>query len=369
MKFAASKVPIITSLDRLSRIVKSNPRSVEILQCVLVEAIGQEVYITATSSMASARVQVTGAKVAESGKFVVGLDRLKDRVSKAAEALVLETSANSLRILSSDDQKLGLSLNDTREFPEIDWTDPEESYGLKKKEVVELFKVANSLTSTTSSLTPAFLQVHIKEQNLWVASGVSYQVFPMECNPSLNSSIPTQTLSALTAFIQEAEGDTVWLSQLNEDDVVVSVGQDQFQTTPLAVDFPDLTPLFDKVRVASVSECIVKRRRLVEELSKAKTSVDNYGRISIKIEGVAAAMMVLQASSHAGDWYESKIPVIWTGTPDRTFTFNLEALLKFLRTFSGDDITLFIGDDFKGDLAPIYAEEEGHEGIINQFRI
>lgn len=369
LHFAATKKAVLTALDRLARIVKSNPRSVEILQCVRLESYGKEVYAVATSSMASARVKITDATAVEGGNLVVSLDRLKDRVSKAADVIQIQSSGTSMRIISSGDQRLGLALNDPEEFPTIEWVEVEESYGLVKADLVELFKLSHSLTNQSTALTPAFLQVRLAEQRLWVANGNSYQVFPVKCNPTLTSSIPTQTLFALSAFVEEAEGDTVWLSQLSEEAVVVSVGNDHFQTSPLAVEFPDLSPTFERVRVSTQNELEIERTRLALELMKAKTSADQHGRVTLTIDTVGTTMVKVEAQSAIGDWYESQIPAIWTGKPERILTFNLESLLKFLQTFKKEKVVLRVGDDFKGDLSAVYCEEGEHEGIVNQYRI
>lgn len=369
MLFAAPKDDLSAALSRVSRVVKSNPKSVEILQCVKVESYGSNVYVVATSSMASSRVQVDSAVLKEPGSFVVSLDRLSDRVAKAGDSMALESDDTSLKIVSSDDQRLGLKTNDPREFTEIEWSLSEESYGIDKAELVGLFKLANSLAASSSSLTPAFLQAHLKEQKLWVANGISYHVFDVLCNPALESSIPTQTLSALIGFVQESAGDTVWLSQLSGDEVVVSVGDDQFQTTPLSVKFPDLEPQFTRAEVAAIHTISVNRTRLITELNKAKTSMDKHGRVTLTIEGQGTAMIKVETASELGDWYESKVPTIWSGPPNRALVFNLESLVKFLQSFKVEEIDLMIGDDFKSNLSAIYCSEGGHSGIINQFRI
>lgn len=370
MLFAASKQSMLAALERVLRVVKSNPRSVDILQCVKLEAVGEHVYMTATSSMATVRVLIDPTVVRTPGSAVVNADRLKDRVSKSADSMTFLAVEGQLKIVSSDDQKLGLALNDPSEFPDVQMVTPDEEYGLDKKELSDLLKHAQAVTGQTSSLTPAFMQAFLYEQQMWVANGMSYQRFPVECNPHLHASIPSSALSPLAGFVKEAKGEVVWLSQTeNGRDFIVTVGQDQFQTSPLAVEFPDLSPVFDRVRVASHHGCEVDRSRLASELIKAKTSVDTYGRVQFTIEGTGTAVITLKASTPSGDWYEGRVPCIWTGDSPREMVFNLESLLKFVQSFEDATLTLNIGSDFKGDLAPIYCEEEDHAGIINQFRI
>lgn len=369
MRWAVEKESLLSAIDRVSRIVKSNPRSVDILQCVKVSTYAQQVYLTATSSMASVKVQVRGAVLSDGGEFVINLDKLRDRVSKAGSKIVLQSDDSTLKIMSSNDQKLGLRLADPREFPEVKWVLVDESYGLPTNEVVNLLKHAHSITSSTSGLTPAFLQAKFVDRKMLVSSGVSFHKFDVECNPALNSSIPTQTLSPLTAFIQESEGDTIWLSQDDSDEVVISVGNDQFQTSSLAIAFPDLEPLFEKVRIASDADVRVNRKDLIRELNNAKNSADDYGRVSLTMEGTLSTFMVVRCESASGEWFEAKLPCLWAGTEGRTLVFNVESLVKFLQSFTTDDSVLYVGDDSKKDLAAVYCSEEGHSGIINQFRI
>lgn len=369
MRWAVEKDSLLSTLNRVSRIIKSNPRSVDILQCIKVSTYSNEVYLTAVSSMANVKVQVPGAVVGESGEFVINLDRFRDRVSKAGSRMRLDSDGMTLKIFSSDDQRLGLKLADPREYPSVEWVVVDESYGLKSADFLSLIRTANSLTSSVTSLTPAFLQVKLKNKELWVSSGVTYHRFDVECNPELDSTIPVQTLSALAAFIQESGGDTIWLSQGDQTEVVVSVGNDQFQTSALAVQFPDLEPLFERVRISSDLELKVNRRALIEELNKAKTSVDEYGRVRLTFDGKVVAQMNIHTESASGDWYESKIPCVWTGSEDRELVFNIDTLTRFLQSFNHDEIELGIGEDFKKDLSALYCSEEEHSGIINQFRI
>lgn len=369
MRIVATKKSILTALDRVSRIVKSNPRAVEILQCIKVSTYSDTLYFTASSSMASARVAVTEAKIARGGSFVVNFDRFKDRVSKASSGMAMEVEGDFLKITSSDDQRLGLRLNNLNEFPNIEWSLSEESYGLDKNDTVSLFNKAVQITSTSSPLTPSFMQVHIEDQQLWAANGMSYNVFPMTCNPSLKTSIPVTTLAALSSFILESGGDKIWLSQGDGDRVVASVGMDQFQTTPLAISFPDLDPMFDRVKVASIHELSFNRKAMLGELSKAKSSVDEFGRVTWNVPSQATTLIEVSTNSEVGDWYESKVSALWTGPPERKLVFNLESLTHFMKTFDEEEITFNIGDDFRGELSAVYCKEGKHVGIINQFRV
>lgn len=369
MLLVVYKEDLISSLNRVAKIVKTNPRNVDILQCVKIETMGEEVFITATSPMASARVLVPNAIAGEPGAAVVNLDRFKDRISKAAGAMRIESDAHSMKIVSSEDQKLGLALNILEEFPTIEWAISEESYGLDRDEWVELLLSAASQTANTTALTPAFLQVKLENQFLWVSSGVSYQKLPVNCNPELVSAIPTATLGSLVGFIKESEGDTVWLSQMNEDDVVVTVGKDQFQAVPLALKFPDVNHVFDQVRVTAVDVLEVDRKRLITELTRASTSTDEYGRVTLTLSKGAFTLITIKASSPTGDWFESEVQAVWGGGGDRVLTFNLDSLLRFLKSFSEDAMELKVGDDTKGELSPIYCTEGDQIGILNQFRI
>lgn len=370
MIFATHKDPLLKALDRISSIVKANPRTVDILQTVLVDSYGGDVYLTATSPMANAKVEVKGAKVGASGAFVVNYDKFRDRVSKSGDTMRLEADETTLKIISSDDQRLGIPLNDIREFPEITWEFPEESYGMQSEDLIALLRTANSLTSSVTSLTPAFLQVMIKDRQLWAANNVSYHKIPISCNPSLESRIPTATLTSIVKFIQDSGGDQVWLSHINESHVVITSGADQFQATPISAPFPDLTELFKQTAVRATSDLKVDRKRLISELTKAKTSADTYGRVTITIPDTALTSMVVETQSEGGDWYEGTVPgCLWTGSAGRNLVFNIDTLLSYLRSFSGEELVLQVGDDFKGDLTPLMCKEGEHVGIINQFRI
>ena len=138
MQFATYKDSFLSALNRVSKIVKSNPRSVESLQCVKITSYAGQVYVSAVSSMGSAKVMIQGAKSSGSEDVLVDLDRLKDRVSKTSNMLKVEVDSHTLKITSTDDQRLGLAINDPREYPDVAWAVPEESYGLDKEELLNL---------------------------------------------------------------------------------------------------------------------------------------------------------------------------------------------------------------------------------------
>lgn len=368
MEFSTKKETLRVALDRVAKIVKSNPRTVDILQCVKFSTYAGQTFLSATSSMASARVEFESKLIAD-GEFVVNFERLKDRINKAGEVVTLSTTRTMLSIVSSDDQKLGLQLNELDDFPDIEWIHPEESYGLDKKELVELFTKAALITSTASPLTPSFMQVRIDKQRLWAANGMSYASFFIECNPALTTTVPATTLSSIVSFIKECEGDKVWISQGGNERVVVSVGNDQIQAAPLVASFPDLIPMMDRVRIASINDLYVERRALINELNNCRTSVNSFGKVILRIEGQGVTKMFIEARNEIGDWYESSIPITWSGEPNRELAVNLENMVYFLRTFKEDNATLRIADDLRGESAAIYLEEEDHVGIINQLRI
>lgn len=368
MIFAARKDDILTALARVSKVVKSNPRSVDILQCVRV-IVDESVYVEAISSMASVRVKVRDAKVKESGTFVINFDKFKDRLSKSGSLLALDDESGLLKIVSSDDQRLGLQLNNPNEFPDETWVESEEAYGLGKEEFVSLLENAAAVSSAATSLIPAFLQVKIKNQKLWVANGLSYQMFDLACNELLDSSIPTTSLSPLASFINDSVEDTVWLDQGNASKVVITVGSDQFQANPLAVDFPNLEQTFNKVKVSATDELTFDRSAMLGVLGKAKTSADSYGRVYLDMDSATASAIQVSAHNDSGDWFEGKIPGRWMSSGARKLVFNIDALSKILRSFSEDSITVKVGQDFKGDLSAGIISEEGNVAIINQFRI
>ena len=370
MIFVTHKESLLKSLDRVSPVVKSNPRSVDILQGVKLETINGEVYITASSPMANVRVLVKGAVVGTDGSVAVNFDKFRDRVSKSGDALRIEVDVNTLRITSSDDQRLGITTNDLREFAEVNWVQPEESYGLDSEHLVGLLRVAASVTEEVTSLNPSFLQVKIKDQFLWGANSVSYQKIPISCNPALECSIPTITLNSLIKFIQESGGDKVWLSQEGKDHVVVSVSKDQFQAVPLSATFPDLAPAFNHTKVRVSDTLKLDRKRVIAALTRAKTSADSYGRVILTMQDTALTSLLIQTRSDQGDWYEEEVPsVIWEGSSGRTLTFNIDTLLKFLKSYREEDVIFEVGDDFKGDLTPVLCREGDHYGILNQFRV
>lgn len=368
MLWAASRDSILHSLSRVSRVVKANPRSIDILQCIRVYSSGTDVYISASSAMASARVQVHGAKVSRQGYFVVDFDRFKDRVSKTSGSIVMDVDTSSLQIISSADQKMFLRLNDEREYPLIDWKDPDESYGIQRDELVKTFVQAASVTTQTSSLTPAFLQVKIKNQKIYAASGSTYHILPFKCNPQLEATIPVRSLALIVGFINATEdNDMVWVSQNNTESVVVSVGTDQFQTEPLALEFPDLSPLFEKVRIASINEIEVPRKPLIEEITRSRTSADEFDRVTLSVESGNNPVVRVCTSNRNGDSYEASVPCAWSG-PDRTLVFPVDTLLGFLKVFNSDKLTFMVGDEYRGDLPPLYVKEGEQEGVCNQFR-
>lgn len=369
LTFAASSSDLLTALDRVSRVVRSNPRSVPTLLCVKFDVENDRLYMSATSSMASVRVQVRDAVIgSHKGTVVVNWEKFKDRVSKSGKKVAVSANGKGMSLQSSDNQRIGIVLEDMREFPDITWDTVEESYGVPKDMFREALESSYSVASSTS-LAPSFLQVYIKDQKVYSGSGTSYQILPMKCNPEFESTIPASSIPPIVSFLKSSDEDTVWISQQNTDFVSIICGPDQFQATPLTIPFPDLEQTFYSVRIASKSECTVDRRELIKTISAAQTSADEYGSVLLTTPSNAAGPLKVEASGGHGDWFSSSVECIWTGAGEREIRVVGAELLKYLRTLSVEKVTLMVADDFKGTAAPIYIESGEYSAIINQFRV
>lgn len=366
MRFAASKDSLRAALDRVSRVVKSNPKSLEVLQCVKVSTYSGRVYIEAASPKAATRVTVDGAKVSDSGQFLVDYDKLKDRISKTSGAAVLDaTSGTSLVITSTQDQRLSIRLRAVEEFPETEWDMPDESYSVLVEDLTSVLKDANRTLKGVSALTPMFLQIKIKDSRVQFASGATYHSIPLKCNPSLDVSIPSDMLSPIEAFISRSGTDRVWLSQ-SKSNVVVTVNDDQLQATSLSAPFPNMESSIEKIRVSSVHDLEVDRKRLISEVTDARSSSDEYGTVKIVVNGTIITDMTIRTESETGDTFESSMPCQWSGKEGREFTFTCDSLLTFLHTFSKDTMVLSTGEVIRGSSPSIYYEEGDRVGVLNQ---
>ena len=370
MLFAVRKEDIQSALSRVGRVVKSNSKSAAILQCVLFSSYAGKVYITATSHISSVKVVLPTLKnINIEGSFAVNFDKLKDRISKSSSEILLETDLKVLKVQSSNDQKLGIALNNATAFPEVKWVDPDESYGVPKDSFLDTLTEFNRFTANVSSLTPAFLQVLIRDQLIFSSSGSSYIRKPLEVNPNLDVRIPTNSLSHLASFIQETEEDTVWISQDPSNAVVVTVGTEQIQASSSTVPFPNLAPLFDNAEVACVEGIQINRTDLLKELIRAKTSLDRWQQIKLNVSGVGYTSMKVSTVSDVGDWFESSIPCTWVGGKDIEMIFSFDTLSRFLTMFKEEKVNLMIGPDIKGDPTQVLVEEGESSGVITQFRI
>lgn len=368
MLWTSSKEHLLTALARVQKVVASNPRSVQILQCVKLEASSDGLFVIATSNMANVKVQVTDAVVKAPGIIVVSLEKLKDRLQKTTGVVEFNANSTTLHLTSSEDQKLGIRLNDSREFPPVEWVEQDESYGLDASEVISLFSTVRSLAQSASALTPAFLQAKIEDQKIFCSSGVLYRVLPLKANPSLVARIPLSTLAALGSFIDEASEDMIWLSQYGADSVVVTVGQDQYQAVPLAVDFPSISPLISRVDIASIYTFQVDRMKLLREARRARSSADDDGVITLTIRGIGtAAAAHVKAESKTGDYYTSVVAGSWDGDTDRVLSFQADSLINFLNSYNDDKISIQVGSDTHADRAPIIVREGDGVGVLNQY--
>lgn len=366
MKITATKDSLKAALDRVSGIVRSNPRSLDVLQCVRISTYSDRVYVEARSPKAAVRVVVSGASVVESGELLVNFDKVKDRISKIGSEATVSTSETSLLINSGNDLRLSITLNDVREFPDASWSYPDESYSIDTGEFLSLLAKSASTLKEVSALTPSFMQVKIDSNQWRMSTGAAHFVLPIKCNRNLSVSIPSGMLSSIAAFVKESGSDVVWLSQDGEN-LVVTVGDDQLQSMSLISPFPDTQPIIDKVRVASTNSLEIERKRLLSEISRAKSSMDESSAITLTINGTAVTNLTVGATSEVGDTYESTMPCVWSGSP-RTLTFTYETLHSFLMMFECDIMDISVGDPIRSSLPAWYYEEGESVGILNQFR-
>ena len=370
MLLTADRDSLLKSLDRVSKIVKSNPRAIELLQCVLLETYGDDLYIIAKSHNVAARVCVPNTIVKSAGSSIVAFDRLREAVKNSSANIVMDTSSDtSMKIYSSDDQRIGIPTKDVREFPSTIWLDLDESYAVDTTDFIVALQESVSLSNSNSSLSPMFMQVLIKDNCITSANGVSYQRIPIKCHKSLEVSIPINSVPLIVGFIKESGIDKAWVSTDTGKQIVLSTGKDQFQVSALAVTFPDLDSVFSSAAVRTAESLEVDRKKFIAELTKARLYSDEYGRVSLRIIGPAITSVSISSKDNNGGWFESAVNAVWSNKNPVDLIFSVDSLLNFLKLFQKDTVTLKLGDDFRGDKTPMYCIEGGTIGVLNQFNI
>lgn len=370
MRWKVDKDILSSALQRVEKVVKSNPRSVEILHNILLDSLGEDLYVTAKSNMASVRIKLDGAIVHDQGSIVVNFDKFRDRISKTEGEVVLDYNRSSLSISSSSDQRLGISLGDSRLFPTTKWNEEEESYSIKVEDFIELLRNAAKITSSATALTPSFMQIKIKDQLMYCSSGIVFLSTPINVNPSLVVRIPNATLTPLAAFLKADGVDRVWVSQGGKDSMSVSVGCDQFQATPLALDFPDITELLERVRIASSVEISFDKSLLTSALRNARSTAGDGGLVTLSFSGLGSSTMHIETQSSTGDWFESSIPCNWYGSEDFVLEFQIDSLIGFLSCIpaSVTKVAAFTSPSLK-DKAPLYVKEGEFVAALNQYQV
>lgn len=367
MLFETSKADLETALKRIAKIVQANPRSVPILQCVRVLCVSGNLYVGAFSQKVSAQVHVPNAEVKKPGEVVVDYGKFKDRLAKVSPHVEVSTTSTTMRLTSSEDQRLGIPLSDLREYPELEFVDPDESYAVDITDFASVLETALK-SGGTDSLIPSLLQVQIKDKLVQVGNGIMAQLIPFECHENIDVTIPKWTINSILDFLNSSPYEKVWLSQDENNYLSFSVGADSFQAVPLATEFPDMSNIFRTARINNVYEFSTDRKTLMNSVRKAQSSTGSNGVFELDLSGNVVGKLKIHAESEEGDWYDETINGIWTG-PDKKMNFIAADFIRFFSTFEGETLLIKVGDDNMGNLSPIYIEEGEHVGVLNQFRV
>ena len=369
MHFVAnSKVSLVKSLSKLTPIIRSNSKAAPILQGILIEAVEYGVYMAAVSASSTVWTFVPDCEVTRIGRCVVDYARFKDRLTKTGNSPMFELVGDSLVMSSTDDQRLGLSVLNLNSFPIPSRDLPDESYKVPVPTLRRLLDASIEVTRDISPLTPLFLQVAIRGGLVTATTGAMYRELPVDINSSLDTSIPTAYLNTVKAFISNVDdNDSVWVSQVEGQDVVIVTGEDYLKIRALTNPMPDLSQTFTQATILATQEIILDRKQLISILQDAKSSAPSSGVVTTTIDGMGLGELKVTASNELGDWFESAMSCVWTGKSEISLRFRVDSLISFLKTFMADRITLYVGESSNGRPTPIVCSEEDGRGIINQF--
>ncbi|MEO8581583.1 MAG: DNA polymerase III subunit beta [Patescibacteria group bacterium] len=364
MKIELLQSNLSSAVKKAARFLSTKPQ-LPILSCFFLEAVDQNIWLTATDLQMGMRQQIQGT-VTEPGACVIPAKVLNELVSSLSGSV--ELSLNDLALTIKTKQiKSVINTFPVQDFPPFPQTEgtamtlPIEFFN----QTVDFVTFASSRDESRPILTSVLFEL-AKNAKVVSTDGYRLAVLQAELDVAEPQTLlfPAKALDEITKVIQSESVKSVQLS-LSEGakQVFFSLPNSQIVLRTLEGEFPN----YQKIIPASFATEVRLDAQEFEHHVKSAMIFSNEGSSIVLIE-ISPDQVVVSAKSSLLGEYESSLKAKSNTEEVMTIAFNGRYILDFLQRISGKECILRCNDPLKSAQLSC-TEVPGFFYIVMPFRL
>lgn len=341
MKFTIQQADLQKALQVVANVVPGKT-TMPILTCVLMEAEGETLTLSATNLDISVVTSVDGLKVAQAGKAAVPAAKFVSFVrSLTAGEVTIAEKGGKLQVTAGKASFSESSMN-AEEFPALPATAAGKGLDVLSADLVRMIK-ATSYAVSRDETRPALMGIlwEVKPTGLAMVATDAHRLAKIDAKldwgvTELRSLIAdTQGLLQYVRLAEDEDTTTLFLGQ---NQLSFVIGSTTLHTRILEGPFPDYTAVLPKGNDLQVT---VDREAFMSAVRRVSITAD---RITSQIRlGFEAGRMELSATGTDGSRAEDELPVGYDGGA-LEIGFNYGYLLDVLKNLATDEVRLLFKD-------------------------
>lgn len=343
MKFVISTQEFNYLISKCLNVV-AQKMTIPILSNILIEAINDELILTATDLTVGVRCY-TEAKILEEGATTLPAKKLAQLVRELTSVnLEITTNANEVTEIVADSSRFKLNGMNKSEFPALPSVAGAASFKIKQADLKDMFfrtSFAVSREDNRYVLTGVYMNIANGEASFVGTDGkrLAKAHVPIEIDPSFASSyvIPLKAVEEILKNLTEEGEATVYLVS---DKIAIEASNTMIVTKLLSGDYPDINRVIPESTEAVVS---LHREELMALLRQVSLfAADNNH--SVRFTFMDGELRLTANTMEIGEGKVS-MPANYHG-PKLEVAFNPNFFLDILRHSKGETVKMGVTDAY-----------------------
>jgi len=341
LKITVPQADLQKSLSLVANVIPAKS-TMPSLTCVLMEAAGDELALSATSLDQSLKTRLKGVQVEKEGRLLVPAAKLVSFVrSLPAGEVVIQERDGSIQVSCGKAlfSEAGMNADNFPAFPEIG---EQAGHSVPAPVLAEMIR-ATSYAVSRDETRPALMGI------LWEVKPTSLAMVATDAHRLARREVPldwgvtdvrniiadTAGMNHLTRIAEGAEAVEVFLG---EKQLSFRVGDTELHTRVLEGQFPDYTAVIPRENKLKL---VVDREAMIAAVRRVSITAD---RVTSQVRlGIESGRMELSATGTDGSRAEDEVPVSYEGEA-LEIGFNYNYLLDVLKNMPTDNVEMALRD-------------------------
>ena len=356
MKFTIQQAELSKALQVVQNVVPGKT-TMPVLTCILMEAEGETLTLSATNLDISVVTRVHGLKVAQAGKAAVPAAKLVSFVRSLAPGEVTMSEKGGKVQVAAGKASFSESSMNAEEFPALPALASAKGLDVLSKDLVRMIK-ATSYAVSRDETRPALMGIlwEVKPTGLSMVATDAHRLAKIDAKldwavTDLRSLIAdTQGLLQYARLAEDEDTTTVHLGQ---NQLSFVIGDTTLHTRILEGPFPDYTAVIPKGNDLQIT---IDREAFMSAVRRVSITAD---RITSQIRlGIESGRMELTATGTDGSRAEDELAVGYDGGA-MEIGFNYGYLLDVLKNLGTDEVRMHCKDAQSAALlTPVDGEDD-----------